>query len=71
MSYFAEIIQMLTNNANTEVQVTLQMLRPEEWRRLVSLYSMDAAMFGYNNDIDQLGRALQEKWRTSTPKITV
>ena len=47
------------------------MLRPEEWRRLVSLYSMDAAMFGYNNDIDQLGRALQEKWRTPTQKIIV
>ena len=46
------------------------MLRPEEWRRLVMLYSRDAAMFGYDNDIDQLGRALQEKWGTST-QITI
>ena len=30
---------------------------------IVSLYSRDATMFGYNNDIDQLGRALQEKWK--------
>jgi len=44
----------------------MQMLRPEEWRRLVSLYSRDATMFGYNNDIEQLGKSLREKWGTST-----
>ena len=44
----------------------LQMLRPEEWRRLVSLYTRDATMFGYNNDIEQLGKSLREKWGTST-----
>ena len=47
--------------------MNLQMLRPEEWRRLVSLYSTDSVMFGYNKDVNQLGKALEEKWKESNP----
>ena len=43
------------------------MLRPEEWRRLVSLYNTDAVMFGYNKDVDRLGKALEDKWRENNP----
>ena len=42
------------------------MLMPEDWMRLVSLYSKDAAMFGYDQHIEQLDKALQEKWRANT-----
>ena len=34
--------------------------------RLVSLYNRDATMFGYNNDVNKLGKALQETWKTLT-----
>lgn len=44
----------------------IQMLMPEDWKSLVSLYSRDAVMFGYDQQIEQLDKSLQEKWRANT-----
>ena len=42
------------------------MLMPEDWKRLVSVYCRDAVMFGYDQQIEQLDKTLQEKWRANT-----
>ena len=49
-----------------EVGVTeayMGMLREEDWVRLLALYSRDVAMFGYQEQVEELGEALRLRWR--------
>ena len=43
-------------------QTYLGMLQHEDWRRLRSLYSKDTSMFGYTQEVEELGMALELQW---------